>query len=193
MTPIFTDKYFKKRGSLSEGAFWKCKMWKIKRGHSVTGGLKMGVNVAAQPRHIFREWPPGRKSVGIQPWTSLEIISNVFVINFTENLGSICNGRVSDARSGVAKLNLALPTSSICLLIYTHAPITDRTMALALSCFFFFFFFFSLLFFFLLLVLVDDHIYANLMKPFFCFLISFLSFFCSFFLFFSFFLYWQFF
>ena len=34
---------------------------KIKGGHSVRGGLKMGVNVAAHPRHVFlgSAPPPG--------------------------------------------------------------------------------------------------------------------------------------
>ena len=41
-------------GSLSES-----KMRKIKRGHSVTGGLKMRVNVAAHTRHIFLGGAPG--------------------------------------------------------------------------------------------------------------------------------------
>ena len=34
---------------------------KNKKGHSVTGGLKMGVNVAAHTRHIFLGSAPPRK------------------------------------------------------------------------------------------------------------------------------------
>ena len=38
---------------LKMGSLGESKMWEIKRGHSVTGGLKMGVNVAAHTSHIF--------------------------------------------------------------------------------------------------------------------------------------------
>ena len=67
MTPIFTDKYFKKKwvikweSILKMGSLGESKMWKIKRGHSVTSGLKMGVNVTTHTRHIFsgNAPPPG--------------------------------------------------------------------------------------------------------------------------------------
>ena len=48
-------------------------MLKRKRGHSVTGGLKMGVNVAAHTRHIFLgSAPPGGKEYTFFIFTSCE-------------------------------------------------------------------------------------------------------------------------
>ena len=55
---------------------------KKKGGHSVTGGLKMGVNVAAHTRHIFlgsappRDWLAFRlslESLYIKPNNNLEV------------------------------------------------------------------------------------------------------------------------
>ena len=58
---------------------WEQNVKNKKKGHSVTGGLKMGVNVAAHTRHIFLgSAPPPRAS---HPWSSSQLLNYVWFMS----------------------------------------------------------------------------------------------------------------